>query len=617
VKLTALVAVALAMFAMLAVGALALIDTGAANGLVRSLFQAKTHRTLGFRRLEFHLLQTNPTILVDDLEIGSPPEITRDPLVHIDHGVFHVRLLPMLVGHMTLTGAALTGVDLRMVRLGHGRNNYSFGGAGLSATLHAVTHMTITQAKVAYLDPQRQLTLQSQVDYDSNRGARPMQLQGGGVDHGEPYVVQAKGAPLTGRSLNAPFAFDAVLADGAAKVAFSGVTQKPFDFREFDLTLRGSGPNLSDLGYLFGVGVPSTPAFALSARATHHNHVLSFQQIKGTVGASTIAGDFTSDHSHPRRILTAHVRAGLLRAEDIAVFFAPRPPHAVTRSQPGEPATPSGIGAEKPFDVDGLRRLDALFDLTADKVTGYPAPLDDVHLHLQLKDGVLLISPFQATLPPGRIDASIKVQAEQNALSTRMDATMRDVQLDRLATAQATGGSFDGAAHLSGGGRTQKQLLSSLQGAVAFRVRDGAIKRSQAAALGGDTIGAAWAAFADKSATVALTCATGRFAVRGGVLTPSNLVIATAEGDAAGQGSIDLADRRIDLILSPMASAGRPPGLSAPIHLTGDIGNPKVSVDLAHAVKRSGLKVIGAVLSAPFKGALPPAPPPIACPPPS
>ena len=612
-KLGALVVAALAVIVVLAIGMLLVVQTGAANGLVRSVFQATTHRTLGFRRLDFHLLQSNPTIVVDDLTIGSPPQITHDDLVHIIHGVFHVRLAPILVGHLALTGVELTGVDLRMVRLGHARNNYSFGGAGLSAALHAVAHMTIKQANVTYLDPERQLTLKSQVEYDSDRGSRPMHLKGGGVDHGEPYLVEAYGAPLTGRVPTTPFAFDATLADGAAKVAFSGVTQKPFDFRDFDLALHGAGPNLADLGYLFGVGVPSTPAFALSAHATHHNHVLSFQQISGIVGGSTIAGDFTSDHSHPRRILTAHVRAGLLRAEDIAVFFAPRPPHAQTRSEPGStPAKPAQSG-DKPFDVEGFRRLDALFDLIAAKVTGYPVPLDDVHLHLQLKNGVLEITPFQAALTRGRIDASIKVQAGQDALATRMDATVRDVKLDQLAAAKAIGGYFDGAAHFAADGRSQKQLLSNLQGTIAFRLRDGAIKRSQAAALAGDTIGAAWTAFANKSAEVALTCAKGRLAVRGGVLTPSDLVIATSQGDAVGRGSIDLTDRRIDLTFSPMEATERRFSINAPIHLTGEIQHPKVSVDLAHAIKGSGLKVIGSVLAAPFKGAAP-TPPPVSCP---
>jgi uncharacterized protein involved in outer membrane biogenesis len=612
VKLAAAVAAILTVCAVFAVGALVAIDAGAADGLVRSAFQAKTHRTLAFQRLNFHLLQQNPTIVVDDLRIGSPPAIARDDLVRIGHGVFRVRLLPLLLGHATLTGVELNDVDLRMVRLGHGRNNYSFGGAGLSAALHAVGHMTIGRAKVSYVDPERQLTLQGQVDYDSGKGARPMHLQGGGVDHGEPYLVQANGAAMTGRGPTTPYAFNAALADGAAKIAFSGVTQKPFDFREFDLTLNGAGPNFADLGYLFGVAVPSTPAFVLSAHATHHNHVLSFQQIDGRIGGSTLTGDFTSDHSQARRVLTAHVRAGLLRAEDIAVLFAPRPPHAATRAHPGTaPAASVGAG-DKPFDADGFRRDDAMVDLTATKVTGYPAPLNDLHLHLQLKDGLLELDPLQASLSPGGVNAAVRLQAVRNGLTTRIDVTLRDVQLDRLAASNSVGGVLDAAAHLNGAGGSPKQLLSNLQGVLAFRLRDGVLKRSQADALAGDTVGAVWAAVANKSAEVALTCAKGRFAVRGGVLTPSDLVIATTRGDAAGRGSIDLANRRLDLTFSPLAGGGRSaPG--APIHLTGDLQHPKAGIDVGHAGNGSGLKAVGAVLAAPFKGA-PPPPPPVSCP---
>ena len=484
--------------ALLAVSLLALIDTGAADGAIRDLVQSKTHRTLSFGRLAFHLLQREPTIVVEDMRLGSPPNTVRDDLVHIGHGVLHVKLLPLLLGHVSLTGIELTGLDLRMVRLGPGRNNYSFGGAGLSPTLREVEHMTISPSTVSYTDPQRQLRLQGQIEYDSRRSAEPMRLTGGGVDHGAPYTINARGGSLTGRGPTTPFAIDANLIDGGVKTAILGSTQKPFDFRDFDLFIRSEGPNLADLGYLFGVEIPNTPAFILAAHATHNNHVTRFRQISGRFGASTIQGDFTSDHSRPRRMLTADLRAELLRAKDLATLLAPRPSHAVTRLQPGVAAIPSN-DEQRPFDLAGLQNLDARLDLRAAKVTGYPAPLSDVRLHLGMQDGHLDIHPLSATSSHGRIEVALSAHGEAGGLALRVDAVAHDLQIDPWSASKSPRGVFDGAAHLSGSGRSQKDLLAHAQGEMGFRLRDGEIKRSQADALAGDPVRGAWAALTDTS----------------------------------------------------------------------------------------------------------------------
>jgi uncharacterized protein involved in outer membrane biogenesis len=577
----------------LALSALLLVDTGAANGVLRSLVQSKTGRALNFRRLEFHLLRRDPTIIVDDLRVGSPPAIARDDLVRVGHGVIHIRLSSLLRAHVTLTGADLSDVDLRMVRLGHGRTNYSFGGKGLSAALHDVGPMTIRDAKVSYVDPERQITLQCRVEYDSALGARPMSMDGGGVNHGETYTIKAKGAPLTGRDPTTPFAFNADLVDGAMKMSLLGATQKPFDFREFDLAIRATGPDLADLGYLYGVAIPSTPRFVLAANAAHHNHVLSLRNIDGRFGESAVKGDFTSDHSRQRRVLTANVHAGLLRAQDLAVLFSAPRSHAAARSQPGVPAKPAPGAPHKPFDVAAFQRGDVFFDLWAARITGYAAPLSDVRLHVALKEGRLEAKPISANLSPGRFEGAFTATAGQGGLTVQADGSVHDAEPGRALKSKSLTGVFDGAAHLNGAGRSQEELLKRARGDLAFRLRGGALKRSQADALAGDLLKAAWAGLTDKSGVVALTCAQGRFALQDGVLTPTDLTIATPEGAASGHGAIDLTTRRIDLTLVADTSGGSRALFNAPVHLTGDLQHPKAGVDIVRAVGRTGKTILG------------------------
>jgi uncharacterized protein involved in outer membrane biogenesis len=377
------------------------------------------------------------------------------------------------------------------------------------------------------------------------------------------------------------------------KISLLGATQKPFDFREFDLAIRATGPNLADLGYLYGVVIPNSPSFVLATNAAHHNHVLSLRNIVGRLGESTINGDFTSDHSRPRRAMTANVHAGLLRAQDLAVLFSPPPSHAAARSQPGTPAKPAPGVPQKPFDIAAFQRGDVFFDLWAARVTGYPTPLSDARVHLALKDGRLEAKPVSANLAPGRFEAALIATAGQGGLAVQADAFIRGAEPGRALKSKSLTGVFDGTAHLTGAGRSQNELLKRARGDVAFRLRGGALKRSQADALAGDFLKAAWAGLTDKSAVVALTCARGRFALKDGVLTPSDLLVATPEGAARGSGALDLGTRRIDLTLVADTSGGSHALLNAPVHLTGDLQHPKASVDIVRAVGRTDKTILG------------------------
>ena len=598
---------------VLAIGLLALADTGALDGAIKSGFHAATHRTLGFRKLDLRLLQARPTIAFQDLDLGSPPSITPDSLARVGRGAITVRLWPLLFGRLVMTEIAVSDVDLNLVRLAPGRNNYAFGGAGLSASLHAVTRLVIDRARVSYLDPERQVTLKAQAHYDSAAGARPLTLQGGGVDHGADFTVDAHGGPLTGRDPSAPYAFDAVMHDGEARAAITGVSVKPFDFRGFDVALDASGPNLAALGYMFGVSAPNSPPFTLKAHVRREAHGLAFTGLQGRFGETDLAGAFRSDHSGPRRAFTVTLAARQLRAQDVAAFFAARPSHAVARVSAGVGATePVGTAADhRGVDLARLRNFDAALALTAAHTTGYALPLTDLKARLSLNNGRLTLDPFDAAVASGRLALKAVVEDRPDRLVGRVDATLRGARLEALtpAAAQAVNGSVDATAHVTSTATSADALIGASAGRIAVRLQGGRLKRSQAAALAGDPLQAGWAQLTDKGGEVPLSCVRGAFDLRAGVLTPSSLQIATGEGDAAGHGTIDLGRRQVDLTFTPVSASG-PPVLKAPVRIHGALMHPKAEVALGRAIGRSGLDFIGALITTPFRGgqAAPPEP---------
>ena len=322
------------------------IDAGALNGALIGAFEAKTHRNLSFKALHPHLLSADPSIEVEQLVIGSPPAITairfraprrRDPCT--------CGSCRCCSRHLVLTEVALKDVDLHMVRLGHGHNNYSFGGAGLTGHAGAGSADGDDRRHIEYDDPQRSLTLIGSAEYDPADRKLPLHLTGRRRDPGRALSSDGarNAADPAGRQI--ALRLQAKLQDGATHAAVSGATQKPFDFRGFDLQVAADGPNLADFGYLFNFDSPNTPPYQLTTRISRKAHAVHLARSRRGSAGATSRATLISDHNQPRRRFTVDFTADTLRAEDLAVLASPRPDHAAARSKPGVAAPKCGQDA--------------------------------------------------------------------------------------------------------------------------------------------------------------------------------------------------------------------------------------------------------------------------------
>ena len=294
---------------------------------------------------------------------------------------------------------------------------------------------------------------------------------------GEPYQVTARGTPLIQRDAKSPYAFQAKLQDGATHAAVSGATQKPFDFRGFDLQVAANGPNLADFGYLFNFDSPNTPPYQLTTRISRKAHAVHLAQIKARVGGSDIQGDLISDHNQPRRRFTVDFTADTLRAEDLAVLASPRPDHAAARSRPGvaAPSADKTLFSDKPFDFDGLRKVDAAVKLRARRVTGYAVPVNDLTLVWSLQNGRLEIAPLSASLAPGAFKAHVILDARPANPDLKISGDLHGARIGALrpSAAATLDGNLDALANLETSGNSAKAMAAHLNGKVAMRVDHG------------------------------------------------------------------------------------------------------------------------------------------------
>ena len=579
------------------------IQNGGGDGLVRAALSAKLHRPVSFAHARLHLFSHAPTVTLTEVRVSSPSEITKGDLLLAKRITLNLSAGPLLLGRVELKAIAIEGATLHLVRLGHGRNNYTFGKGGSGKLLGGVASLSVSDSRWRMDDPDRHILLEGVLAHNPGRKIPlPLLMQGRGSVAEQGVSVTLHGAALNGRKTGAAWPLDLNVVDGAATLHLAGTAQAPFDFRGFDLQADSKGPNLAVLGALLRTEAPNSAEYALKAHAQRQGRVVKITNLAARLGDSDISGQITSDHSQPRRKVTAALHFGRLMAGDVSILASPPAPHALSRTTPGRtPGKSTSLGASKPFPLAALRKTDVALQLSAAKVDGYALPLHDLQANLQLDAGKLSIAPVSFRLPSGTVALDMTLDARRDTATGAVHAKLEGARLSTLRPKlkSVVDGDLNATVSLSASGESPGALLAGANGGAAFRLMNGRLQTAPAAVLGGDPLSIVPLALGKKGGMEPLRCAQGSFTARRGVFTADTLQIATLSGVAHGSGTIDMAHARLDLRLQ-----GRPTRRFAvaapPATISGPFAHPKVSVDKGGLVASGVAGAALAVVTAPI-----------------
>jgi AsmA protein len=248
------------------------------------------------------------------------------------------------------------------------------------------------------------------------------------------------------------------------------------------------------------------------------------------------------------------------------------------------------------------------------KLTAAKLHMREVNARIAVKDNMLTVDPVSLSLYQGSIKASLRaglrggVNAPLAANVNGEGIQVEPLLTDMLGKAQLSGRASLGAS-VTAKGQEVRQILATLGGKAAFNLRDGAI-------LGFDL---SPDVFSSKEKLLAqgkgpfrtpFQVIGGSFVITNGVAHGTDLVAVVPPHKVTGQGSINLAAETLDYTVK--ASFAKLPPI--PVHLTGSLKDPNVSVDtaalatgVAKGVVDTAVKAPGAIINAPEnlgKGAL-------------
>lgn len=562
---------------------------------------------------EFHIngnllvdLSMKPRVTFERITFGNLPGAADPMMASADSLQFRLHLMPLLHREVILSDVRIAKPHLLMEKNRQDQPNWVFRSG--RTRWPTIRQLQVDQGDVIYRNPLRHTDMSFAVRSGApSADARlaPLLIDGKGSYVGNALLVNGRiESPLVLKDPGRPYRIDLTASAGATHATAKGSLIGPLQLRGFDLEFGLRGPNMALLYPLIGVAVPDTPPYKLLGRLTRVQHTWHYDDFRGTVGDSDLAGDASITTGGIRPFLKADLVSRRLDFDDLAGFVGAPPQTSAGETASAEQrkeaaefhASDRVLPAQK-FRLDKLRRMDADVKLHAQRINAPSLPLEAMTAHLFVDDGVLRLDPLDFRAAGGEINSRIRMDARNSVIASSARVQARGLSLPKLfpraKLTEDSSGRIGGSLDLQGKGNSIASMLATSGGKVDLTMGSGRISNLLLEYAGID-IAEALKFLLTKDRTVPVRCGFADFSVASGVMTTRRLAFDTSDTVIFGEGSVNLQNERISMRLEPKPKDHSFFTLRAPLLATGTFKDPSFRPDM----KRVTLRVLaGAALA--------------------
>ncbi|MEZ0472343.1 AsmA family protein [Luteimonas sp. C3_2_a3] len=590
---TALAAVMLALIVLFA-----LWDWNWFKGPVERAVEARTGRSFEIERLDVGLGRV-ATVRADALRLGNA-DWSEQPLMASTERLEFGLDVPSLLfrGEILIPDIRLAKPRLRL-ETGPEGGNWEFGESDDDGTPPRLGRLWVEDGQLLFVDAARDTEIEVDIASRAPRRAHaapPVVLDGGGRWRGSDFRLRGRAeSPLGLRDIGQPYRIDLRASAGATHAHARGALVNVFRLRDFDLSLALSGDDLEDLYPLLGIALPPTPPYSLDGRFRRDGDTWRYDGFTGKVGDSDLGGDASVTVGGERPFFRAQLTSKLLDFDDLAGFIGGDPQaDDEGTGQQARQAADGRVLPDTPYRLEKLNAMNADVRLRAQRIESPALPLDDMDGRLLLEDGLVRLEPLNFGAAGGEIRSSIRMNARDQPIRTRMDAELRGLDLGRLfpdaELAQEATGDIAGHVAIAGSGNSIARMLGSADGDIAIGMGRGKIS-NLLLELAGIDIAEALAFLLTGDRVIPVRCAFGDFTVQDGVMEARALAFDTTDTIIVGEGRISLREETLDLLLRPRPKDRSILTLRSPLVVDGTFADPDIRPDLGRLGLRGALAV--------------------------
>ncbi|MBE0623256.1 MAG: AsmA family protein [Burkholderiales bacterium] len=550
-----------------------------------------------------------PRIRAGAVSFANPAWASEDLMVAADAVEISIHVPELLRGNIVLPEVRLERPLVFLQQGGGGRKNWllDLNQQDEHARIR-IDRLTLDHGRLGYDDAAQDTSIRAELSSsDTQSAAEELSFTAQGQFKGMPLKAHGSGGPVLGlRDEDTPYPLKADISVGRTGVKAEGTITSLLKFTAMDMRLSLRGENLGQLYALFGIAFPQTRAYASEGRIVHSAQTWRYEKFSGRIGESDIAGTLQIDTGGKRPAMKAELVSRLLDLADLGPAIGARPGSVQAARQsaaaPTQSPTPAPVHArmlpDLPFKTERWDSVDAELTLSARTLrSATELPLDQLAVHLSLRDSVLTLAPFSFGVAGGQVEAVVSLDGREDPIEVRARMKARKVLLARLfptvSPGQTSIGQINGEFDLAGRGNSVGRMLASSSGNVGLVVVNGEISKMMMEKAGLHL----WEMLVLKvrgDKLVKLRCGVADFSVEDGIMHADALVFDTAITTIVGTGSVDLGEETLDLTLNPKTKNTSPLSLHSPIYVRGSFAKPDVRVDQGRvAVRALGALALG------------------------
>jgi uncharacterized protein involved in outer membrane biogenesis len=309
--------------------------------------------------------------------------------------------------------------------------------------------------------------------------------------------------------------------------------------------------------------------------------------VAAAIGDASVSGRLRVERRDPRPFLTGALKiAGLEvgsreRSDDTVVD-----PTASARDPIDQDSVaPSDDRRTGSFDIfelaiQRLDRVDAMLDVEAEDLTLFAVPIAELRGQAHLSDGRLEIAPVDAEVLAGAADAHLTLASRGALPRFELTTSFHGVETSELSSAlgfdQGVFGELQGSLELNSADALPDTVIDAAAGSATLLMSGGRLSAALAHLVDMDFAERILRTF-KSGETTPIRCAIADLEGQNGIFETQALVVDTGEVKLVGAGTINLADRTIDLVLQPYGKDFSLLSADAPLRVSGRLSKPNVS----------------------------------------
>ena len=566
-------------------------------------------------------LGRQPWIILDDVVVTNPPEMTEGTLGSVGKLSVHVDAWSLLRGRVVLPDLIVERLrgDLRPGPSGKGNWVLDLPEADPDepATALEIGALSIVDGSAHVLDPQYKSDFRLLLHTENAGAGSEAQIfvTAEGTYAGQPVTASLTGAALLGlRDPANPYRIALTAENGPTRIALHGTLLDPLRFGGADVALELQGNDLSGLYPLTGIPLPPTPPYKLKGALDYAEKKIRFTNFKGTVGSSDLAGELFYEPRRERPVITANLVSQKIVLADLAGFIGGSPGKAdapnqtpAQRAERNKQQSKPTLLPDTPINLPKLRAADFHVSYKGERIETEKTPLDNIVAVLDIVDGKVTLNPLSFAVGTGQIALNIALDGQEDRVHAVADIDFRKVELSRIM--QATrffkgAGTIGGKGRIDSTGNSFKTLLGRGDGDLKLFMTGGDLS-AILVDLAGIDLGNAVLSLLGIPRRTDLRCMIADFGLDKGQVDTRTLLVDTTEANVIGSGAINLTDEQIDYKLTTEPKHLNIGSLRSPIRIKGPLKSPRVAPEARSLTLRGGSAVVLGVLLTPLAALIP------------